>query len=103
MNKLLRKSIIIFFSLMILIALPLFLLPLNLFDGEIIHKNGISTIIESRPMSLHFVSGLEYGNSKPNGIVDYYLTPKGYLLSLLFLVGLPLLLAYRIYLGGRNK
>jgi hypothetical protein len=77
------------------IGIPLFLLPINLFDGEIVYK--------PRPLSLHFVSGLEYGKNLPKEIADYYLTPKGYIFAVLFILGIPSLLAYRIKIGQQKK
>jgi hypothetical protein len=60
-------------------------------------------MVEPRPLSLHFVSGLEYGKNLPKEIADYYLTAKGYLFAALFILGLPALIAYRIKIGKQKK
>ena len=103
MKQFLLKPLHIFLIGVILIGLPLFLFPINLFDGEIVYKSGISTMVEPRPLSLHFVSGLEYGKNLPKEIDDYYLTPKGYVFAVLFILGIPALIAYRIKIGKKKK
>ena len=103
MKQFLLKPLIIFLMGTLFIGIPLFLLPINLFDGEIVYKSGISTMVEPRPLSLHFVSGLEYGKNLPKEISDYYLTPKGYIFAVLFILGIPGLLAYRIRIGQQKK
>ena len=103
MKQFLLKPLHIFLIGILLIGTPLFLLPINLFDGAIVYKSGISTMVEPRPLSLHFVSGLEYGKNLPKEIADYYLTAKGYLFAALFILGLPALIAYRIKIGKQKK
>lgn len=84
------------------IALILLLFPINLFDGEIVYRSGISTIVEPRPLSLHFIAGIEGNATIPDDVVDYYLTTKGYILAFLFIFGLPAIIAYRVFLGKRK-
>lgn len=102
MKQFLLKPLHIFLIGIILIGLPLFLFPINLFDGEIVYKSGISTMVEPRPLSLHFVSGLEYGKNLPKEISDYYLTAKGYIFAGLFIFGIPTLIAFRIKIGKKK-
>jgi hypothetical protein len=99
MNSRFKRSIIVFFVSVIVLLLIFFLLPINIFDGEIVYKQGLVFIKEQRPLSLHFVSGLEYTDNELKGIKDYYLLPKGYITAFLFIFCLPALVAYRIYLG----
>ena len=103
MKQFLLKPLHIFLIGVILIGLPLFLFPINLFDGEIVYISGISTMVEPRPLSLHFVSGLEYGKNLPKEIADYYLTQKGFIFAGLFILGFPALIAYRIHLRRQKK
>ena len=103
MKQFLLKPLHIFLIGILFIGTPLFLLPINLFDGEIVYKSGISTMVEPRPLSLHFVSGLEYGKNLPKEIAAYYLTPKGYIFAALFILGIPALIAYRIKIGKQKK
>ena len=58
---------------------------------------------EKRPLSLYFVSGLEYSKGELKGIKEFHLLPKGYLMAILFIVGIPALTAYRVNLGYKNK
>jgi hypothetical protein len=98
MRQFLQKPFFVFITLSLLIAAPLFLLPINVFQGEIVYHSGISTIVEPRPLSLHFVSGLEYYGENLKGVQDYYLTARGWILAFIFIVGIPALVAYRMYL-----
>ena len=98
MRHLFRKPLFVFVVLSVVIATPLFLLPINVFQGEIVYHSGISTIVEPRPLSLHFVSGLEYYGEEIKGVQDYYLTARGWMLALIFIIGIPALFAYRVHL-----
>lgn len=103
MNSRIKRSIIVFLLSFVVLLLIFFLLPINIFDGEIVYKQGLVSFKEQRPLSLHFVSGLEYAENELKGIKDYYLLPKGYITAFLFIFCLPALVSYRIYLGKNRK
>ncbi len=104
MKKIFQNPWYSFLFFFILISLPLVFMPLNLFEGEIIYQQGISKIVEPRPLSLHFVLGLEYYNKPlPAEVKDYYLTAKGIALALIFTIGFPGIMAYRAYLQNKKK
>lgn len=102
MKNFLAKPINTFLVLFICLLLTFFLLPINIFDGEIVYQQGLQKIIEKRPLSLYFVSGLEYDREKLVGIKDFYLVSKGYFMAFLFIFCIPLLVAYRVSLGKKN-
>lgn len=102
MRSIIKKPIYLFVLLMLLIALPLVLFPINLFDGEIVYQSGISKIVEPRPLSLHFVAGLEYNKEELLGVEDYYLKPRGWVLAFLFIVGFPALISYRVWVKQKT-
>jgi hypothetical protein len=104
MKKFFQNPLYSFLFFFILISLPLVLMPLNLFEGEIVYQEGISKIVEPRPLSLHFILGLEYFNKPlPPYVQDYYLTAKGIALALIFTIGFPGIMAYRAYLQKKQK
>jgi len=103
MKKIFVKPINTFLILFIFLILLFFLLPINIFDGEIIYQQGLVTMKEKRPLSLHFVAGLEYAKTELKGIKEYHLLGKGYLMAFLFIVGIPAIVAYRVNLGFKNK
>jgi hypothetical protein len=98
MRRLFRKPLFVFILLSVAIATPLLLLPINVFQGEIVYHSGISTLVEPRPLSLYFVSGLEYYGEELKGVQNYYLTARGWMLAFIFIIGIPALVAYRVYL-----
>jgi hypothetical protein len=96
MKELLRKPIFVFFMVMLLIALPLFLFPINLFEGEIVYQIGALQHVEPAPLSLSYFLGLGYAPEDMFGVQDFYLTRNGYILAALLILGFPALLAYRV-------
>ena len=78
-----------------------FLLPINLFDGVIIEKHGLQEIVHERPLSLSYFIGIGYDPKDMEYIEDLYLTGKGIAMAFIFILGLPSLLAYRVYLKGK--
>jgi hypothetical protein len=98
MKQLFQKPIYIFFFAMICIALPLCLFPINLFQGEIVYMNGLVEVVEPAPLSLSYFLGLGYNEEDMVGIMDFHLLPSGILTAVIFIFGIPALIAYRIYL-----
>lgn len=98
MNPKARKSIIIFIATSVVLAAIFFLFPINLFDGVIVEKIGETTYEHERPLSLSYFIGMGYDEADMINILDYYLKPKGIIMAVIFIFGLPGLLAYRIFL-----
>jgi hypothetical protein len=91
-----KKPIIIFFLGVILIATPLFLFPINLFNGAIVFENGAQKIVQDAPLSLSYFIGLGYEERDMVGVSDFYLKQEGYILAFCLIIGFPALLAYRL-------
>lgn len=90
---------IIFLLLIFIIALPLFTLPLNLFPGEIIYKKGIAEYsVNHVNLSLSYFVGLGLNPGDLEDVKTFYLSPWGYALAACYLVLLPGVITYRIYL-----
>jgi hypothetical protein len=102
MKHFFRKPINVFFVLMLALALPLFTLPLNLFKGELVRTQTVLMktveVKEKVPLSLSYFIGLGYKEGDLSGIKDFYLLPEGWMLAIIFIVGIPALVAYRVYL-----
>ena len=102
MSLKIKKPFDVFIFSLFLIALPLFLFPINLFPGEIlISINGTEQISEA-PLSLSYFIGLGYDPSDMENIKDFYLTSQGYALAICMLIGIPFLIAYRVYLKKKK-
>jgi hypothetical protein len=95
MSESIKKSLLVFFIAQFLIAIPLFLFPINLFKGKVeIEING-KTATEEAPLSLSYFIGKGYEPSEMIDIKKFYLTTEGYLMAFVFLVGIPTLVALR--------
>lgn len=98
-----KKLFPVFIVSLLVIAALLFLLPINLFDGEIIYESGLQIVIVKAPLSLSYFIGMGYDESEMVGVKSFHLLPIGYLMAFLILFGLPALVSYRIYLGRLKK
>ena len=96
MNALKNKPFLIFLILFLIVSIPLWTLPINVFPGVISYGNGIQNITEDAPLSLSYFIGLGYNEGDLEGIKDFYLKPTGYILAFIFTVGIPALVAYRL-------
>jgi hypothetical protein len=93
-----KKSIFIYLILVLVIASILCLFPINLFDGEIQYKEGISKFTVKQKLSLSYFFGIGSNPSETKGVVDFYLLPVGYLLAFLLIFFFPAIITYRLKL-----
>ncbi len=94
----------IFLVLFVFLLMLFFLVPINLFDGEIVLQNGIQKEVIKTPLSLSYFIGLGYSKEDLVGVKDFYLLPQGYVMAFLFIVCIPAIAAYRVFLGkGKTK
>jgi hypothetical protein len=103
MTKRFKNPFFVFAICFITIALPLFTLPINFFQGEIVYAQGLMVKKVEAPISLSYFIGLGYSELDMTGVKEFYLTAKGYILALILLFGVPGLIAYRIYLGKNSQ
>jgi hypothetical protein len=102
-KTLLLKPWFVFLFSFILIVGVLILVSPNLFEGEIVYAhNGKKYTLEA-PLSLAYFLGLGFQEAEMEGVVDFYLTRRGYMLAVSLLLGFPTLLAYRSFLAKKNK
>jgi hypothetical protein len=98
MKSVLQKPIYVFLISMLLIALPLFLFPINLFQGVIVYQEGLVETTVEAPLSLSYFVGMGYNPDDLMGIKSFHLKPGGYVLATLLILGIPGLIAYRVNL-----
>jgi hypothetical protein len=102
-KSLLLKPWFVFSFSFILIGGTLILVSPNLFEGEIVYsQNGKKYVLEA-PLSLAYFLGLGFQESEMEGVVDFHLIRRGYMLAASLLLGFPTLLAYRSFLAKKNK
>lgn len=97
-----KKIWVIFATTSLVLAAIFFLFPINLFDGVIIEQRGELELRHQRPLSLSYFIGMGYDESDMEFIKDFYLTTKGVFMAVVFILGLPALLAYRIHLKSKS-
>jgi|GEM_PF-165978 len=82
----------------LLINLPLWTLPINLFNGVVVFKQGASSVKLDAPLSLSYFIGMGYDEADMSNIETFYLKTEGIVLAIAFCLGFPGLMAYRAYL-----
>ena len=98
-----KKPIIIALILSSILAILFFTLPINLFDGVIVYKEGISTINVETQLSLSYFVGLGFDEADMTNVDSFYLTLKGKVMAVIFIFGFPSLLAVRMYSKASQK
>lgn len=98
MQKILHKPFIVFTILASILSLVFFLFPINMFDGEIVVDHGLQHFTLEQRISLSNFIGIGTEGFTEQGIVDFYLNVKGIMIACILILGMPALLAYRLYL-----
>ena len=98
-----KKPIVLFFALSFILALVFFLFPINLFDGVIVYKEGLTEFEIDAALSLSYFIGLGYDSQDMVNVETFYLTTKGIVMAFLFILGFPAILAYRMHLKQSSK
>jgi hypothetical protein len=94
---------LVFFLCFVVIALPLFIFPINLFSGEIVIANGLQNVVEEAPLSLSYFVGNGYDPADLLNIASFRLTVRGWIMAVIFLIGMPALVAYRFHLSQHKR
>lgn len=97
------KPLSIFLLSSFVIALALFLFPINLFDGEIVVQHGFKEVVDEAPLSLSYFIGMGYKESEMVDVKSFRLLPMGYVMAFVIIIGIPALISYRIHLGQLKK
>ncbi len=103
MKKYFRKPMFIFCFFLIFLLAVFFLFPVNLFEGEIVYQTGMGTTKIPWNLSLSYFIGMGYEPEQMKDVKDFYLLPRGYALATTFILGIPSIMAYRVYLGNNNR
>lgn len=93
-----NKALLVFIIGSLVIASILFLFPINLFDGVVVYQDGAQGFELEQPLSLSYFIGLGYDEADMDIVEYFYLKPKGWIMALIFIFGLPGIIAYRIHL-----
>lgn len=87
----------------IIVCTILFMVPINLFDGEIVFARDGVEVVRPIKLSLSYFIGLWIDVEDMQDVKTFYLTGKGYLFVGLMTIGFPALITYRIWLQQQNR
>lgn len=88
----------IFLLSTVVLATILFVFPINLFQGVIVYKDQLREMVVEAPLSLSYFIGMGLNDGDLLGVQDFYLKPSGIFLAIAVTIGIPFLVAYRVYL-----
>ena len=97
------RSLAIFVVSTIVLLVIFFIFPINIFDGQIDYVEPQREYTVNAQLSLSYFIGLGYEEADMEFVESFRLTVKGWLMAVIFIFGLPGLLAYRISLKTRKK
>lgn len=97
----LKKPIVVFILGVVLMATFFFVVPINLFDGEVHFDTGLQQMTEPTKLALSYFIGIGISEGDLVDVVSFNLRPAGYAVAAIFILGIPGLFAYRTHL--KNK
>ena len=92
------RALAIFVITAFILTVIFFTVPINLFDGQIDYVEPQREYTINTPLSLSYFIGLGYDEADMQYVESIRLTAKGWIMAIIFIFGLPALLAYRIFL-----
>lgn len=98
-----RNPIFVAVLLMLFMAAIFFLIPINIFDGEVTYDNGKMVFTRKQPLSLSYFIGIVSEGDSLASVKEMHLIGKGYFMAVLLIVGFPSLIGYRVWLGNQNR
>lgn len=103
MENLKNRPFLLFIVLFLVISIPLWTLPIQLFPGVIVIQNGLQEFVIDAPLSLSHFIGLGFNEGDLDNVKDFYLKPSGYALAVIFTIGIPALIAMRISFNKKKQ
>lgn len=98
----LKKQILIFVGLSILSFSIFYFTSVQVFDGVIDFESGAQKFSVEKPLSLSDLFNKNSQEAIDAGVKDVRLKPVGWMLLFILIIGLPILISYRIGLRKRN-
>jgi len=92
------RALAIFVITAFVLAIIFFVFPIRIFDGEMHVVNQLQDYTIDTPMSLSYFVGIGLDEADMKDVESFRLTAKGWAMAAVFIIGIPALLAYRIYL-----
>lgn len=102
MTSMKTRALAIFVISALILTVIFFTFPINLFDGQIDYVEPHREYTVNTPLSLSYFIGLGYDEVDMQYVESFRLTWKGWMIAIIFIFGLPALLAYRIFLKTKK-
>lgn len=103
MSAAVKKSVLVFGISVVVIALIMCLVPVELFNGEATWTINDTSITRDHNLSLSYFFGIGLEDSEIAYADSFRLTAQGWMLAFIFILGIPGLIAYRIYLTSNKE
>ena len=98
-----KRSLAIFIVCAFILSVIFFVFPINIFDGQIDYLEPQREYTINTQLSLSYFIGLGYDEADMEFVEAFRLTMKGWLTAIIFIFGLPGLLAYRISMKKKKQ
>lgn len=98
-----KKPLAVFLISTIILASCFFLLPINLFDGVIEYEEAFRSYSVNTRLSLSYFIGIGYDPEDLLNVKRFYLTGQGVFMAFVFIIGIPALIAFRLYLRTKKN
>lgn len=103
MKKIFRNPVATFFVVGAVLSIILFVLPINLYDGEVVYNIDGRVFTAQTKLSLSDFTGMWLTEADMQDVEDFYITGKGWLMVFLINFCLPGLIAYRVWIAQKSK
>ncbi|GAB5416678.1 MAG: hypothetical protein Crog4KO_21670 [Crocinitomicaceae bacterium] len=98
-----KKALIVFSISTVVIAVVLCVIPVDLFNGEVVWNINGQQITREQNLSLSYFFGIGVEEVQWKYVDSFRLTAQGWLLVFIIIVGIPGLIAYRMYLKATTS
>jgi len=98
-----KKALIVFGIGAVVVAAILCTIPVDLFDGEVVWNINGQEVARPQNLSLSYFFGIGVDAEQLQYVESFRLTGQGWMLVFIFIIGIPGLIAYRMYLKATTS
>jgi hypothetical protein len=97
-----KKAFLVFGISTVVVAIILCVVPVELFNGEVTWIMNGEEKTYTQNLSLSYFFGIGVDEAQLKYVKSFRLTGQGWMLAFIFIVGIPGLIAYRLYLKNSS-
>lgn len=98
-----KKALIVFSISAVAVAVILCVVPVDLFDGEVVWSIEGHEFTREQNLSLSYFFGIGVQDAQWEYVDSFRLTAQGWLMVFIIILGIPGLIAYRMYLKATTS